>query len=160
MLLRPIDRHLFPVVFRSQARVRGHDDSVVLAEVHKFGLLKVQMMLYLQIVGLDPAVVKYVLYLFDVKVRQADRLYTTTVHLFLQFLETRIVVMKFVGRSRYTIDTDNDKSIMVSHWSVIYFPRSQVVRTGVYFHGAVVRFVFRNHGERSVYQEQVDVVQL
>lgn len=43
---------------------------------------------------------------------------------------------------------------------VRYLPSGHVVRTGIYFHTGVIRFVFRDHAERSVYQEQVDVVQL
>lgn len=94
--LLPVHAERFPAAFRTQARVRGHDDPVGLAEVHELGLLQVQVDFHLQVVWLHLARVQYPLQLFDVKIGHTDRFDPAVGHLFLHHLET--VTLNFKPR--------------------------------------------------------------
>lgn len=183
-LLRPIHAQDFPAALSAQTRVRGHSDTVALAKFDELGLLEVHVVFHLQVGRLDLAVVQHPLYLFNVEVRQADRLCSAASHLFLHHLyEISQYTSSHTRRPHIIINFDSATStspsdsvcntrksstlrtycgaFTVGHNAVLYYlPNRQVVRAGIDFHLAIGGRVTSGHAERSVHQVHVDVVQL
>jgi len=114
---------------------------------------------HLQIIGLDLAVVQHPLYLFNVEVRQADRLCSAGSHLFLHRLK-HIIYVKLVAGHRIINESQQRQFLHVVRDNICviyvlmrwpYLPNRQVVSAVIHFHVGVSGRFSRDRAERSVH---------